>query len=81
MCLNVGYSKINISENLSHNFLIQNDLKQGDALSPLPFRFALDLAINKFYENQMGLKLNGTHYILAYAGDVKLLEDTIHSVR
>jgi hypothetical protein len=41
-----------------------NGLKQGDALSPLLFNLALECAISKFQENQVGLKLNGTHQLL-----------------
>jgi hypothetical protein len=35
MCLNETYSRIRIGKYLSDSFLIQNGLKQGDALSPL----------------------------------------------
>jgi hypothetical protein len=42
MCLNKTYSKTRIGKHLSDSFLIQNGLKQGDALSTLFFNFALE---------------------------------------
>jgi hypothetical protein len=75
MCLNETYSKVHIGKHLSDSFAIQNGIKQGDALSPVLFNFALEYAIRNLQENQAGLKLNGTHQLLAYDDDVNLLGD------
>jgi hypothetical protein len=36
-----AYSEVRMCERLSDDFLIQNDIKQGDALSPLLFNFRI----------------------------------------
>jgi hypothetical protein len=67
MCLNETFSNVCINKHLSESFPIQNGLKQGHAISPLLFKFALEYAIKKVHESQVGLKLKGTHQLLAYA--------------
>jgi hypothetical protein len=45
--LNETYSRVRVGKNFSKMFRITNGVKQGDALSPFLFNFALDFAIRR----------------------------------
>ena len=81
MCRNDTYSRVRIGKYLSEVFLIRNDQKLGDVLSPILFIYALNYAIRRVQENQDGLKLNGTHQLLVHANDVNILVGSVLSVK
>jgi len=81
MSLTETYSRFRVGKNVSGRYPIRNGLKQGDALSPLLFNFSLEYAIRRVQVNQNGLKLNGTHQLLAYADYVNILGGSIHTVK
>jgi len=81
MSLTETCSRVWVGENVSDRFPIRNVLKQGDALSPMLFNFALDYTIRRVQVNQDGLKLNGKHQLLACADGVNILGGSIHMLK
>jgi hypothetical protein len=82
MCLIDTHSRVQVCMHLSDMFPIRNSLKQGNAVSPLFFNFALEYAIRRVQVNQDGLKLNGTPYPLVYAAaDDDILGRSIHTIK
>jgi len=53
MCLAETRSRAWAGKNLSDMFPIRNGLKQGDALSPLLFNFALEYPLGGFRQTRM----------------------------
>jgi hypothetical protein len=45
------------------------------------FNFALEYSIREAQQNQVGLKLGGTHHVRVYADDEILLGDNINTMK
>jgi hypothetical protein len=81
MCFSETYSTVHVGKYQPDKFPAQNGLKQGDALSPLLLHVALEYAIRRDEENQEGLKLDGTHQLLAYTDAVNIVGENIDTIK
>jgi len=81
MCLNETYSRFCVRIHLSDMFPMRNGLKQGDILSLLLFKIALEYAFRTIQVNQDGLKLNGAHQPLVYADDINILGGNLYTIK
>ena len=61
-------------------FPIKNGLKQGDALSPMLFNFALEYGIRRVQVNENDLKLNGLPQIL-FCASVNILGGSVLNIK
>ena len=80
MCLSETRSRVRVGKNLSDMFPVRNGFKQGDALTPFLFNFALEYAIRRVQVIQDGLKLNGTQQLVVYADYINILGGNLHTI-
>jgi hypothetical protein len=66
---------------IKSSLMIQQVVKEGDALWPLFFNFTLEYAIRRVQVNQDGLKLNSTHQLLSYADDINILDRSVCTIQ
>jgi hypothetical protein len=71
---------VRVGRNLT-NFPVENSLKKGEALSPLLSNFALEYFLRRVQENQEGLKLTGTHQIVASADNVNIVGENVDTLK
>jgi hypothetical protein len=77
MRLNKTYSKAHIGKHLSDTFSCPEWFKEMRCFITI----ALEYAIKNVHETQVGLKLNGTHQLLAYDNDMNLLGYNIETTK
>jgi hypothetical protein len=77
-----GHNVVGVIEklNVSHTKLLVGS-GVSFAVLPLLFNFALEYAIRKVQDNQVGLILNGTHQLLVYGDNMYLSGDNMDTIK
>uniref|UniRef100_A0A2S2Q6N4 Retrovirus-related Pol polyprotein from type-2 retrotransposable element R2DM n=1 Tax=Sipha flava TaxID=143950 RepID=A0A2S2Q6N4_9HEMI len=67
---------------MSEDFPVETDLRQGDALSPILYKIALESVVKKMQDDSIGLKIGEQNVVTAaYADDIIIIDETEDQVR
>jgi hypothetical protein len=80
MCLNENYSKVHICKHFSY-ISYSKWSKTNRCFIAIAFQLCFRICHAECQENQVGLKLYGTHHLLVYADDINLLGDNIDIIK
>ncbi|KAI8439123.1 hypothetical protein MSG28_012981 [Choristoneura fumiferana] len=72
--------RVRVGGELSEEFLLMTGLKQGDALSPVLFNWALEHVVRNVLALDVGVELSGRHTVIGYADDLALLGESREEV-
>ena len=81
ICLSETYSRYRVVKHLSDTFPSKKALKQGVALLPFLFNFAVECTIRMVQVNQDGLKLNGTIQLSVCADYVNIADECVGNIK
>ncbi|KAL4085316.1 hypothetical protein QTP88_027175 [Uroleucon formosanum] len=76
-------SKISFGGELSEEFQVTTDLRQGDALSPALFNIALESVMRTVISQAKGIEIKDNQHLtaVAYADDIVLLAETVDDLK
>ena len=88
MCLTETYSRVRVGKNVSDRFPIRKGLKQGDALSPLLFKFALEfkylgttLTIQNSIREEIKCRLRSGNACLSFGAESFVFQVAVQEIK
>jgi hypothetical protein len=78
ICIINSKCRIRYNPQISGEFSVENDLRQGDTLSPMLFNIALEYMVKAVLESKIEVKIqeNTEVTIIAYADDIMIVAES-----